>query len=83
VETIVLIIDGQHYPAIQFISALADACGDAHYHAHEPVRSLEGNVIEEDPNPGECGFGKVHEVPTQTVQWPEDLYEAWEEAVGQ
>jgi hypothetical protein len=40
-------------------------------------------VIEEDPNPGECGFGKVHEVPSETVDWPADLYEAWEEAVGQ
>lgn len=83
VEEIVLIIGGEHYPALQFISAQPDACGDFHYHAHQPVRSLEGTVIEVDPDPNNCGFGKLSEVPSETVQWPKDLYDAWAAAAGQ
>ncbi len=78
-EVVVLVIEGEHFPAEQFIGAQADACDSAHYHAHQPVRSLEGTVIEEDPNPGECGFGRVSEVPTLTLYTTKQALDEWEE----
>src|SRR5690606_7973869 len=82
VEVIVLLIDGEHFPAEQFIGAPADACDAAHYHARQPVASLEGTVITADPNPNGCGFGKVADVPTVTLQVPEATFEEWKKATG-
>lgn len=62
-------VGGQHYPMYQFEVANnpADVCPDPHWHTpYATVYPLESpSVGIPDPNPHECGFGKVPEVPRE------------------
>jgi hypothetical protein len=67
-EVDVLKIDGKCYPAFQFHIGEPDACKARHWHwNHVPVKSLDGGS-RPDPNPSECGFGKVGEVQTGRIK---------------
>lgn len=73
-EVEVLIIDGEHYPTVQFHQAAPDACEAYHWHGG-PARSLQGGTVR-DTRPGSCGFGTVEELPVTRV-WV--LSSLWQE----
>ncbi|PIR69356.1 MAG: hypothetical protein COU47_03230 [Candidatus Niyogibacteria bacterium CG10_big_fil_rev_8_21_14_0_10_46_36] len=70
-----LVIGGKYYPKDQFTvgNNPEDACGAPHYHKHTTAYGLQSKtsiaiVQANDPNPNSCGFGKVSDVPTETVR---------------
>jgi hypothetical protein len=69
-----LVIGGSYYPKAQFAigNNPQDVCGAPHYHKHTTaygLRAKTGADIAQmnDPNPNSCGFGKVSDVPVETV----------------
>ncbi|HSD12387.1 MAG TPA: hypothetical protein VLC10_02405, partial [Patescibacteria group bacterium] len=67
-EVDVLKIGGKCYPAFQFHIGEPDNCKARHWHwNHVPVKSFDGTSLP-DPNPTECGFGKVGEVQEGAVK---------------
>lgn len=67
-----LVIDGHYFPKHQFRVAEPDRCDADHYHADGSVYGLrerfKADVITmTDPLPRECGFGKVSEVPVESI----------------
>ena len=77
VEVTVLILGGERYPIAQFRIGGVDACDASHYHGG-PVVSLEGSEMN-DPNQPECGYGKVSELPQETIQVPASVMEAYQQ----
>jgi hypothetical protein len=87
VRSDVLVIGGEHYPREQFAVGEPDACNTRHWHASTRVYSIEGTKQTPqrgilDPAPGECGFGKVGEVPVQALDIPEADWRAYRTALG-
>lgn len=60
-----------YFPRSQFRIASPDACGAEHYHGGKVfgIKEKTGSeiVTATDPNPNSCGFGKVSEVPVETI----------------
>ena len=71
-----LIYNGQRFPLEQFRVAQPDSCRSPHYHADFEVFSLEGGSAT-DPNPPECGFGSVDELPVETVEVSQQLWDGY------
>ena len=70
-----LVIDTNYYPKDQFVigNNPKDACGAPHYHKHSTAFGLVTKVLPNiaskgDPAPNKCGFGKVSDVPVETVR---------------
>ena len=78
-----LVIDGNYYPKDQFSigNSPEDACGAPHYHKQTTAFGLQtktGTAIAQkgDPAPRKCGFGKVADVPVETVRITWDQQQA-------
>lgn len=67
-----LVIGGGYFPTYQFKEAEADLCNANHWHAKEAkvygLVSLDSNEIIglADPQPSQCGFGKISEVTRES-----------------
>jgi hypothetical protein len=79
----VLVIGGNYYPKQQFAigSNPNDECKAQHWHKHTTaygLRAKTGTDIAStnDPAPDNCGFGKVGEVPEETIRVTWDQQQA-------
>ena len=72
----------QDFPLYQFIFAfnIFDNCGLAHWHAHEPVFSLQDPVGVVDPDSSGCGFGPFPDLEPYSIYLPLDVWNAFRAA---
>jgi len=84
-ETVVVCVklfNGDYYPCTQFFIGDHGVCGEAHYHSIFGFVYSILLVTTPDPDPTECGFGKVSELPDGSIQMTNEQVANFEETTG-
>ena len=84
VSITVLVINGNYYPITQFTTWKWQGECDSQWHYHSPTGhavDLKFNGVS-DPDPDECGFGKVAEIEKKVISITQDQANAFEELTG-